>query len=310
MERRGLGAHPDTREESIPKTEHGLEAGFGFFLQGAHHHIGEGLWDVEVGSFFCGRYGGMKDVTSHDLRDTALALVDHREGYGSDDGLVKQDPEGVDIRASVQVIDTLGELFFAWATALFGGHIFGGSHDAAIGGECGFLLEDRANKAKVEEFDDLAVVGGFVKEDIFGLDIAVNESGLVNNSEGFAEVGEYAATPEVRRRHLWDLEQGAKGFSVEQFHHIKEADIGLCAEVVDRDDIGCALGEVAGDLGLAAKALEKFVAGGFAFTDDLDGTKIAEFFVSCFEDDGHAADGDGFHQAVALVEDSSAEASD
>ena len=32
--------------------------------------------------------------------------------------------------------------------------------------------------------------------------------------------------------------------------------------------------------------------------------------MSCFKYDGHATDGDGFHQTVALVEDSSTEASD
>ena len=154
------------------------------------------------------------------------------------------------------MIDALGELFFARAATLFGGHVFGSSHDTAIGGEGGFLVEDRANESKVEKFNDLAVVGSFVEEDVFGLDITMDKAGLMNDGKGFTEVGEYAATPEVRGRHLGDFEKGAEGFAVEQFHDIKEADIGFCAKVIDGDDVGRALSEVAGDLGFAAEALE------------------------------------------------------
>jgi hypothetical protein len=103
---------------------------------------------------------------------------------------------------------------------------------AAVGvGFFGGELAGGAGEAEVEDAD--AAVAG--DEDVVGLEVAVDEAGVVGGGQAGAGLAHDRHDLAPRPRLL--LEPGAEGLAVDELHGEEHA-VGVGADVVDGDDVG------------------------------------------------------------------------
>lgn len=200
------------------------------------------------------------------------------EGEFASEHFVEYDAEGIDIGA---VIDQGGIL------ELLGRHVVRCAEGCAGAGESDgtFFFTDDFGDAEV---GDLHASAG-VEEDVFGLDIAVEDAFLVgvlkcvadfwDDGEGFGG-GEFA--------HAHGL---AKVEAIDEFHDEVIEAAGV-AEVMDHDDIRMI--EAGEDAGFAHEALREVRISAEFFGEKLEGDFAAEMELARFIDEAHAAAADEF----------------
>jgi len=253
-------------------------------------HIGRsffGCFGEEFGLELAQRFGeggrerrcGDKEVIDQEFLGV-IAL----EGCVSHEHLEEHDAERVDIGG-------FGE--FAIATALFGGHVEGSANDVASAREVvGVLCE--ASDAKVEDFDGFTAFS-VEEEDIFWFEIAVDDAGIVGDSEGFADLfGDIACAFDGESAIAF--EDGLEGFAFEVLHDHVGADFGVDGKVGDKDDVF--VSEGTSGLCFAQEAFTHTLSGGDDGVEDLDGVGDAEPNVFGAINDSRSAFAEAFDKAV------------
>lgn len=253
-------------------------------------HIGRaffGCFGEEFGLEFAQRFGeggregrgGDKEVIDQEFLGV-IAL----EGSVSHEHLEEHDAERIDIGG-------FGE--FAIAPALFRRHIERGANDVSCAGEVvGVLCE--ASDAKVEDLDGFTAFA-VEEEDIFWFEIAVDDAGIMGDSEGFTDLfGDIASA--FNGESAFAFEDGLKGFALEVLHDHVGADLGVDGKVGDKDDVF--VSEGASGLSFAQEALTHPLSGSDNGVEDLDGVGDAEADVFGAIDDSRSAFAEAFDKAI------------
>ncbi|MEZ4300478.1 MAG: hypothetical protein R3B70_36370 [Polyangiaceae bacterium] len=214
------------------------------------------------------------------LEQQACGLVGG-EGGAAGEHLEGGDPEGV----------LIGAVAHGLAHGLLGGHVLRGSEDGACGGEGGaaFAEHGRADlgDAEVDDLDGVALGERVVDDDVFGLEIAVDDALFVGAGEGGGDLAEDGDGALGREPSGGDVEHGAEGDAVDVLHHEVEIAVGGAAEVAGLGDVGVA--EVGGGDGLALEAGDDLLARALAGGEELEGDLLAQGLVHRLVDGAHAA---------------------
>ena len=182
--------------------------------------------------------------------------------------MVERGAEGEDVAAVV---------FFV-VDDFFGGDVEGGGPDFA-----GLIAAaiDEEGEAEVHDFGG----AGFGEEDVGGFDVAMDEGELLGGAEAF---GDFAADAEGFG--FFEVAFAAdallEGAAADELHGDVEVAL-VVADGVELDDVG--VGDVGGDVGLAAELLEAGGVAGVLAVEDFEGDAAAEGFVFGLEDAAHAA---------------------
>ena len=222
------------------------------------------------------REGGVEPVERCGL--LGAKLLEQMDGIVAGEGgtqaeeLVADGADGIHVGAGIGA-----------AADLFGGDVAQGAHDEASPRETG-LGGGHLGDAKVEDFH-LTVAE---KEDIAGLDVAVDDALLVRvvqTATDLSHDGDFVF--QGQRLALGD--EAAELVTVEELHDDEEAAVVL-AHVVDGDDVGVA--EAGAGLGFTEKAGAELVGDLDLGGDDLEGDGAVEDGVMGFVDHAHAAAAD------------------
>ena len=217
-------------------------------------------------------------------QDLPVALADER--HAPDEHLVEADPERVDVGAVIDVGATL---------ALLGRHVRRrAEHEPgarAVRAE-GALVAGQLGDAEIEELDEVLVAAARRQDDVVGLEIAVDDAGLVRRGERIRDLERDRQRPLGRQRRLGPdhLRQGdpRQVLHDEVDEPIAAARAGLDHAVVDDvDDVRVAdrvdrlgLGEEPGDDVLVRRELG---------VKDLEGDLLADARVLRKIDGSHPA---------------------
>ena len=254
--RRGCGRRGDGGFETGAEVEGGIEAE----VRGE----GEGFED---------------DGVDADADVDPLGWGDERAvGAFAGEHFVENDPEGVDV----------GAVIGGGTGALFGGGVGGGAGGGEVDGVGGWVgggaVHDGGD-AEVGDFDG----AGFIDEEVFGFDVAVDDAVVVGALEGVADRGDDGEG--FGGGETAGLEELAEIETVDEFHD-EEAAAGGLAEVVDGDDVGVIEGGEGFGFGGEAGG-EGWVGGAFR-GEEFEGDEPVEGALSGFEDDAHAAAAEAF----------------
>ena len=238
-----------------------------------------------------GRYGS---AVQDGFEDDAAGVS--AKGKRARRHFVEDDAEGEEVAASVEI----------FAADLFGRHVGDGAERAAWAGEMFFPRTLRCRgvgngvaadgsgagnfgEAEVENFR-VAALGD---EDVGGLDIAVNDAGVVSGVEGVGAVdADFEEAFEFERVRGDDvLERGA----VEKFHGDEGAAV-VFADVVDGADVGMV--QRGGGTRFTFESFERLRVVGEIVGEKFESDEAAEARVFGFVDDAHSATAEFFDDAV------------
>ena len=181
------------------------------------------------------------------------------------------------VEGGTEAEDVAAVVFFV-VDDFFGGDVVGGGPDLA-----GLIAAaiDEEGEAEVHDFGG----AGLGEEDVGGFDVAMDKGELLGGAEAF---GDLAADAEGFG--FFEVAFAAdallKGAAADELHGDVEVAL-VIAHGVELDDVG--VGDVGGDVGLAAELFEAGGVAGVLAVEDFEGDAAAEGFVFGLEHAAHAA---------------------
>ena len=230
------------------------------------------------------------DLPPLDLeRDDARVVAVDRARPG--DHLVEHHPDGVEVRARVDLVGAAG---------LLGRHVLGRAHDDAGDGELLLLRigAPRLGDAEVDELEE-GLSPAERDEHVLGLEVAVDDAERVRRLERLEDLRRVVA----RRRHRQPplaLHHRRQRLALQQLHHDVRVAVGRAVHVRHLHDVGAA--DLRRDARLLEEPLDESRAARELRVEHLDGDPRPEHGVLALVDRAHAAVAEEPRELVLAVD--------
>jgi len=258
--------------EQVGDLAGGVGALLGVLFQHAVDEIGEPGGDQATAALGQRGHGGVHVHVQH--LDGGLA----GKGELAADEAVQDHAQGVEVAGRV----------YRLAGDLLGGHVAGGAHDGAGGGQrraVGGAVRE-AGDAEVQHFDLVLATVALKEHHVVGLEVAVDDAFAVGGPQGLGDLG--ADVGDALGRHGAVLGEGlCEGSALEQLHGQVEGAVFGLAEVVETNGVWVL--DARGGLHFALKAQDHLFAGRQVSAYDLEGDVAREALLLGTVDGAEAA---------------------
>jgi hypothetical protein len=205
------------------------------------------------------------------------------ERQAAGEHLIQEDPEGEEVGAGVG----------RKAGELFGGDVTRGAGGGTGLGEPWGIGAEGKGHSEVGDQDPVCSI----KEDVLGLEIAMDDSREVGGGDGIGDLVEQGEGEGDWEAVGMLAETVAEVAAFGEFHDDHGGPVIEADEVVDGDEVGVL--EACEQSGLAFETLEEPFLGEVVAVDDLGGDIALEAELACEEDFAHAAFAESFEEGIS-----------